>query len=342
MILSIESSCDDSSLALTRISDFSLLFCEKLSQDAAHTAFGGVVPELASRIHAKNLPQILKNFSPDFLRKNIRAVAVTTEPGLSISLLEGVLMAKTIAQFLSVPLITVNHLKGHVFSLFIGQEAIFPCEILLVSGGHTQILRARSENSMQIVAETLDDSFGESFDKVAKMLHLPYPGGPAIQDLTAKFQKNSTKSRENPIIFPIPLQGKKTLAFSFSGLKNAVRLAVQNHTLDENFIAKISHGFQFAACSHVLQRLQIFFETMSEARYFGVVGGAAANLFLRDEILKLCEKFNKIALFCDLKFCSDNAAMIGRAAVWKFHAGQFCDIKNAEISPKSSPHEFEI
>lgn len=333
MILSIESSCDDSSLALTQIKDCKLLFHQKISQDEFHSTYGGIVPEIASRLHAQRLPQILQNLK-NFLNNNlspIKAIAVTTEPGLSVTLIEGLMMAKTLALSLSLPLLSINHLKGHIYSLFINQkESIFPLSILLVSGGHTLILEA-TKNEIKIIAQSLDDSFGESFDKVAKMLSLGYPGGPIIQDL-------ANQCTQELYALPIPLQNK-TLAFSFSGLKNAVRLEIekQGEVLDKNALA---YAFQKSACSHILQKCKRYFldkkEKGEKISHFAIVGGASANLYLREQIEKLTQSFDSKLLLAPLEFCSDNAAMIGRVGVEEYLKGNFANLENLDISPKNT------
>ena len=179
LILGIESSCDDSSAALLDIETLELKFHKKISQDAEHCAFGGVVPELAARLHTAALPKILEKIKPELA--HVKAVAVTNEPGLSVSLVGGVAMAKALASSLRVPLIAVNHLAGHVYSLFLAQEARLPAGVLLVSGGHTMVLDIGADGAVSVLAATMDDSFGESFDKVAKMLGLGYPGGVAVE-----------------------------------------------------------------------------------------------------------------------------------------------------------------
>lgn len=333
MILSIESSCDDSSLALTQIKDCKLLFHQKISQDEFHSPHGGIVPEIASRLHAQRLPQILSSLK-EFLGGDfspIKAIAVTSEPGLSVTLIEGLMMAKTLALSLSLPLLSINHLKGHLYSLFINQDkSIFPLSVLLVSGGHTLILEA-TEQEIKIIAQSLDDSFGESFDKVAKMLGEGYPGGPIIQNLASCSQKELYS-------LPIPLQNK-TLAFSFSGLKNAVRLEIEKRgkSLDKNALA---YAFQKSACTHIVQKCKRYFldkkERGENIPYFAIVGGASANLFLRNEMDKLTESFGSELLLAPLEFCSDNSAMIGRVGVEEYLKGNFADIEKIDISPRNT------
>ncbi|MDT8339849.1 MAG: tRNA (adenosine(37)-N6)-threonylcarbamoyltransferase complex transferase subunit TsaD, partial [Sulfurimonas sp.] len=167
MILSIESSCDDSAIAVTEIATKKLIFHKKISQEVEHSVYGGVVPELAARLHAEALPRILEECKPYF--KDLKAVAVTSSPGLTVTLIEGVVMAKAVAVALNIPIIGVNHLIGHIYSLFIEKETQFPLTVLLVSGGHTQVMEVESLESIKTIAKSMDDSFGESFDKVAKM-----------------------------------------------------------------------------------------------------------------------------------------------------------------------------
>ena len=341
MILSIESSCDDSSIALTAIDSRQILFHQKISQDANHAKYGGVVPEIASRLHSVNLPKILQRLSENFDLRKIRAIAVTTEPGLSVSLLEGVMMAKALAVSLQIPLIAVNHLQGHIYSLFLEKEAIFPLAILLLSGGHSLIIEVQSHTDLKIIVGTLDDSFGEAFANVAKMLNLGYPGGEVVESCT----KNAVAKN---IKFPIPLQNKD-LAFSFSGLKNAVRLKIdsldfaplQGSAIDKSKVAEICYGFQKSAIAHIAQKTRLYFEREScdksrdTIKHFGVVGGASANLALREELQKIAKIFNKEILFASLEFCSDNAAMIGRCAVESYKIGDFTELEHLNISPKS-------
>ncbi|MFY4845273.1 tRNA (adenosine(37)-N6)-threonylcarbamoyltransferase complex transferase subunit TsaD, partial [Aliarcobacter butzleri] len=218
MILSIESSCDDSSIAITEIKTNKLIYHKKISQELQHSIYGGVVPELAARLHVEALPKILEECKEYF--PLLKAIAVTNAPGLSVTLMEGVTMAKALSISLNLPLIAVNHLKGHIYSLFIEKQEVLPITILLVSGGHTQIIEANSLNDMKVVATTIDDSFGESFDKVSKMLGLGYPGGPIVQEY-------SLKGDVNRFDLPIPLSQSPKIEFSYSGLKNAVRLHIE-------------------------------------------------------------------------------------------------------------------
>ncbi|WP_104721339.1 tRNA (adenosine(37)-N6)-threonylcarbamoyltransferase complex transferase subunit TsaD [Helicobacter mesocricetorum] len=334
LILSIESSCDDSSIALTEIQTKKIIFHQKISQEKEHSAFGGVVPELASRLHAELLPQILEK-TQSYL-KDLKAIAVTTQPGLNITLLEGLMMAKTLAYALNLPLIGVNHLKGHLYSLFLEKDSIFPLGVLLVSGGHSMLFEARSFTEMKIVARSIDDSFGESFDKVSKMLGLGYPGGPIVES----YAKNGN---DLAFSFPLPLKSKKQFAFSFSGLKNAVRLEIEKSktkTMDlERFKADICASFQRVAVEHLCQKCNIFLQQNQQQdkqcqwKHFAIVGGASANCLLREKIAKLCEDYALILLLSPLEYCSDNAAMIGRVAIESYMQKEFDDF-NLQAIPK--------
>lgn len=324
MILAIESSCDDTSLAVMEIKTKKLLFHKKISQELEHSVYGGVVPELASRLHAKALPEILSQ-TKEFFPK-LKAVAVTNAPGLSVTLQEGVMMAKALSISLNIPLIGVNHLIGHIYSLFIEKDEIKPMMVLLVSGGHTKILNFNGIDDVCEIASTMDDSFGESFDKVAKMLGLGYPGGPVIEKLAEKGAET--------VGLPLPLKNSPEIAFSYSGIKNAVRLAIETGRYKPEDIAA---SFQAKAIEHL-----VFMSKRAVKKYrpsnFAIVGGASANLKLREEFEKLSKKFGFKLLYPEMKFTSDNAAMIARAAVEMYNKGMFTDYKKIKIIPRV---EFE-
>ncbi|GMB89791.1 putative DNA-binding/iron metalloprotein/AP endonuclease Gcp [Helicobacter ailurogastricus] len=331
MLLGIESSCDDSSLALVDLQTAKLLWHSKISQESAHSPYGGVVPELASRLHALNLP-LLAQRAKDFLNGfgALKAIAITTCPGLSVTLLEGLMLAKTLALGLNIPLIAIDHLQAHIFSLFIDKPPIFPLSVLLVSGGHTLIVEAHGPQEMQIVAKSLDDSLGESFDKVSKMLGLSYPGGPVVESLAKACPP------QEELKFTLPLKDHKGLAFSFSGLKNATRLAIMQEkeqgAVSESFKARLCAGFQKTATAHLLQNLRRYFAN-SPIKTLGLVGGVSANLYVREHINALCNEFGRDLLLAPLEFCSDNAAMVARAGVELFRCKDFSTLYDTDISP---------
>ena len=325
MILSIESSCDDSSIAITEIATKKVLYHKKISQEAEHSCYGGVVPELASRLHAVALPQILKETKPYF--DKLKAIAVTNQPGLGVTLLEGIAMAKTLSTLLDIPLIPVHHLKGHIYSLFIEKEPVLPLLVLLISGGHTQVIKVKSFEHMEILATSMDDSVGESFDKCAKMMGLGYPGGPLIEAL-------ARKGDENRFDLPVPLRNSPLIAFSLSGLKNAVRLQVEAlggmESMNEQDRADLSASFQKALKLHLLQKSKKIF-AKEPIKDFAIVGGASANQYLRNAYESLCDTFEKTLHVAPLEYCSDNAAMIGRYAIDAYAKKHFIDPDKIDI-----------
>ena len=356
MILAIESSCDDSSVAIMKASDFSLVHYEKISQEKQHAKYGGVVPELAARLHTAALPEVILRAKEHF--SALKAIAVTNEPGLSVSLLPGIVAAKALSTALNLPLISVNHLVGHIYSLFLEGPIKLPLGVLLVSGGHTMILGISETGVISVLGATSDDSFGESFDKSAKMLGLGYPGGPQIQNL-------ALKGDDRAYDFSLPLKGTKRLEYSFSGLKNQVRLAcleLENSRIPYSVIPRLDRGissensripseipsqqkaniaasFERVACLHIIDRLKLAFSSQKWAR-FGVVGGASANLRLRGMLESLCASYDCELLFAPLEYCSDNAVMIARAAVTKYHNNDFCG--SLEMHPRSSLENLKI
>jgi N6-L-threonylcarbamoyladenine synthase len=324
MILAIESSCDDSSVAVMEIKSKKLLFHQKISQEKEHSIYGGVVPELASRLHAEALPKLIdkaKSFFPA-----IKAIAVTNAPGLSVTLQEGVMAAKGLSIGLNKPLIAVNHLIGHIYSLFIEKEEIKPMMVLLVSGGHTKLLNFNGIDRVCEIGSTLDDSFGESFDKVAKMLGLGYPGGPIIEKLA--------RSGECSVKLPLPLRNSSDIKFSYSGIKNAVRLAIESGEYKKEDIAA---SFQQKAIEHLLFMSKRAIKKY-KPKYFAIVGGASANLVLRSEFEKLSKEFGFSLLYPKMEFTSDNAAMIARAGIELYNKGYFTNYKELKVMPRV---EFE-
>jgi N6-L-threonylcarbamoyladenine synthase len=214
--------------------------------------------------------------------------------------------------------------------LFIEKQSLLPATILLVSGGHTQIIEANSLNNMKIIATTMDDSFGESFDKVSKMLGLGYPGGPVVQE-------NALKGDENAYNFPIPLRQSPNIEYSFSGLKNAVRVAIikekeeqNSELLDVKTVQNICASFQKTAADHIIMKLKKYFKS-SNPSTVAIVGGASANIHLRQKVQKLCNEFNSDLILSNLEFCSDNAAMIGRVAVEQYYKKEFISFEDIDV-----------
>jgi len=241
-----------------------------------------------------------------------------------VTLMEGVVMAKALSIALHIPILPINHLKGHIYSLFIEKEALLPITVLLVSGGHTQLIEVTSYSEMETVATTMDDSYGESFDKVAKMLGLGYPGGPVIEKL-------ALTGEPSKFTFTVPLSQSPLIAFSYSGLKNSVRLAALETTSED--YPHIAAAFQKTATEHLIQKLKKYFKTKPPKR-FAIVGGASANLYLRSEVEQLLQPYKAPLLLAQLEYCSDNAAMIGRCALEAYNQKDFITYSDISIQPR--------
>ena len=326
LLLSIESSCDDSAIALTEIDSRKLILHKKISQEIEHARYGGVVPELASRLHAVDLPRLLESAQPYF--DEIAAVAVTNEPGLAVTLNEGVMMAKAFATFQKVPLIPVHHLKGHIYSLFIEKPAQLPMLVILISGGHTMVLRVLELQEMEVLATSMDDSVGESYDKVAKMMGLGYPGGPIVEALAREGDPDRFE-------LPVPLRNSPLIAFSLSGLKNAVRLTVEKlggpDEMSEQDRRDLAAAFQKALITHLIQKIRKILARESIPDV-ALVGGASANLAIRKAFDALCADYGKRLHTAPLEYCADNAAMIGRYGLEALAAGLTCQPEEIAVS----------
>lgn len=318
-ILAIETSCDETAIAISKNGE---ILCSLIaSQISTHKEFGGVVPEVAARMHIETiLPLITEAFNQtNITHNNIDAIAVTKGPGLLPSLLIGVDTAKSLAYAWNKPLIGVNHLEGHVYSTFIEQNKVeFPLIMLLVSGGHTQLILMTDHGKYKILGETLDDAAGESFDKVARMLDLPYPGGPEISKIAKKGNKEA-------YAFPTPLKRKPGLDFSFSGIKTEARKYILFHdNIAPQQKADIAASFEYSVVSILLNRLQEAAELHSP-KTIAIAGGVSANTLLRDTFLHtFAETFpNAQLIIPEMRFCTDNAAMIARAAEEKYKQKEF-------------------
>jgi len=326
VILSIESSCDDSAIALTRIQSAELVYHKRVSQIKAHSPYGGVVPELAARLHTETLPELIDEIMP--WKHEIKAVAFTNEPGLVVSLIEGVSMAKAIAIALNVPLIPINHIKGHIYSVFIENPTAHPMSALVMSGGHTQLFEVSDYDQMRVVGATLDDSVGEAFDKVAKMMQLGYPGGPIIEQM-------ASLGDAMRFSLTIPMRKTREVVFSYSGMKNGVRLILESlEDPSEQDRCDIAASFQKCAFDHIFDKLKQYLKRTS-IQYLAIVGGVSANGYFRKQMEVLAQTYKIEVLYAPLEFCSDNAAMIGRAALEHYHQGRFAALDTIEINSRS-------
>jgi len=304
-VLGIESSCDETSVAVIK---GDLLSANLIASQDFHTKYGGVVPELSSRAHLQIINPLVKEAlkKANLSLKDIDLIAATAGPGLIGALLVGLTYAKGIALTIEKPFIGVNHIEGHIFSGFLMPEKPeFPFLSLVVSGGHTLLLLVRSFIEIIKLGSTVDDAAGEAFDKVSKLLGLGYPGGPKIQNAAANGDGSS-------IVFPVA-DLKQPLNFSFSGLKTSVLRYVQSKGGAENLsrqdIADIAASFQTAAVKALIRNLKRAADKF-EIKSLSVVGGVAANTYLKSEANKLAESINVKLVIPDLEFCGDNAAMI--------------------------------
>lgn len=303
-ILGIETSCDETAAAVVE-NGSQILSSVVATQVEVHHRFGGVVPELASRRHIEAIAPVVARALDDagLDPTGIDGVAATRGPGLVGALLVGFCFARAWAYGLQIPWVGVNHLEGHLNSVFLSKTVPdFPFVALLASGGHTSIYRVLSHTSAECLGQTRDDAAGEAFDKVAKMLDLGYPGGSAISELASLGDPGKYK-------FPRAYLDKEAFDFSFSGLKTAVRRHIETHDDYKDHLADIAAGFQDAVVSVMADKL-IFASKTYGCSNIAIVGGVAANECLRTRVADLAEKHGKTLFVPDIKLCGDNAAMI--------------------------------
>jgi len=314
LILGIETSCDETSVALLK--GFNVLSHVIYSQ-LIHREYGGVVPELASREHETAISRVVdKAFgdAPGIRPGDVDAIAVTYGPGLMGALLVGLNFAKGMAIALNKPLIAVNHVEAHLYAPFLEFPDLKPPMLsLLVSGGHTMLIDVRGIRDFTILGQTLDDAAGESFDKVARLLKIGYPGGPVIDRL-------SEKGDPQAVLFPRPYLDKDSLDFSFSGLKTAVLNYTRDKTFTEQGIADIAAGFQASVVDVLEEKVRRAIMVTGHKNVI-LAGGVAANRLLRQRLKKLAEKLEIKLYYPPLKYCTDNAAMIAAAGVIYFKKG---------------------
>lgn len=320
LILGIESSCDETAAAIVNDKK-EILSNIVLSQTAEHLPYGGVVPEIAARAHMEHIEAVINKAMSDagVQFSELDAVAATGGPGLIGGVIVGVMAGKAIASVHNKPFIAVNHLEGHALTVRLSHEAPFPFLLLLVSGGHCQFLCVRGVGDYTRLGGTVDDALGEAFDKTAKMMGLPYPGGPQVESL-------ALKGNERAYAFPVPMKGRDGCDFSFSGLKTAVRMKIQEiGTLTDQHRADICASFQFAASQSIADRLihaiASFKMLCPEGKQLVVAGGVAANVYLRGKIEAVAASQRLELIAPPLKLCTDNAAMIAWAGLERFKLG---------------------
>ena len=334
-VLGIESSCDETAAALVTASG-EVLADVVASQVAMHGPYGGIVPELASRAHMQAIIPVIREAlskAPGGL-DGVDAIAVTQGPGLVGSLLVGVQVAKALAWSIKKPLVGVNHLDGHLLAVYLrrpdGDSAddgpAMPFVGLLVSGGHTALYRVEGAGDIALLAQTRDDAAGEAFDKAAKLLGLGYPGGPVIDRL-------ASRGNADAVSFPLPMASRKTLEFSFSGLKTALVRHVQKHGVpgDEQELADLCASYQAVIVESLVRKAVLACKREGLDRLI-ISGGVAANRGLRTRAKEACDA-NGLALFVPPPVsCTDNAAMIAMAAAQRLVAGERDDLSFAVYS----------
>lgn len=327
IVLGIESSCDETAAAL--VNENKEILGEALLSQEEHKAFGGVVPEIAARSHLEHIDGILEQcFAKTNLNlKDVDAIAAASGPGLIGGVIVGVMTAKALSIALNKPFIAVNHLEGHALAARVSNDVEFPYLLLLVSGGHCQILVVKDVGQYERLGTTIDDAAGEAFDKVAKMLGLGYPGGPAVEKLAAA-------GNEKRFTLPRPLIGSNDCNLSFSGLKTAVRKIVETYSPDDNLmhadipaqdVADICACFQYTAtdclCRKLGKAICYFKQNYPQGKHLVVSGGVAANSYLRNKLQNLAEDNDLIFAAPPIRFCTDNGVMIAWAGLERFRKG---------------------
>ncbi|BBI01064.1 tRNA N6-adenosine threonylcarbamoyltransferase [Buchnera aphidicola (Nipponaphis monzeni)] len=326
-ILGIETSCDDTGVAIYDDID-GLIFNKVINQSKIHSRYGGVVPELAARQHNKNITLLLQ----DALKKvrynskyNLDAIAYTAGPGLISSLIVGATIASSLAFSINVPIILVNHMEAHLLSYMLNRKSInfpkFPFLGLLVSGGHTQLIISENKGEYKILGNTLDDSVGDTIDKIAQLLGINYPGGKNLSELA----KQGTSGK---FVFPRPMIHHKGFNFSFSGLKTYVTRIIKKHNdYSLLFRADIAKEFEETIVDTLLIKCKKALKLKKIKRLI-IAGGVSANHLLRYKFKKMMSTIQNHELFlADINFCTDNAAMIALTGMLRFKGGNFLEPK---------------
>lgn len=321
-VLGIETSCDETGVAIYDDAPGAGLLAHRLhSQIAMHIDYGGVVPELASRDHIRRLVPLVRGMmtEADISANSIDGIAYTAGPGLAGALLTGALMARSLAYAWGVPAIGVHHMEGHLLAPLLESEPPqFPFVALLVSGGHTQLMRVDGIGRYELLGESIDDAAGEAFDKVAKMLGLDYPGGPSVARL-------ALTGRDDAFKFPRPMLDRPGLDFSFSGLKTAV-LTARNQTPDSpTKVADICASFEAAAVDTLIRKCLRALEQTGLKRLV-LAGGVSANKRLRADLGVALKRIGGQAFYPAPAFCTDNGAMIAFAGAQRLRVGEHQDL----------------
>ena len=316
LMLALESSCDETAAALYD-TEQGLLSHALHSQAGEHAVYGGVVPELASRDHVRHVVPLIRRVLHESGRElhDLQGVAYTAGPGLSGALLTGAVTGRTLAYALGIPAVAVNHMEGHLLAPLLEEHPPrLPCVALLVSGGHTLLVWAEQEGSYQVLGQSVDDAAGEAFDKTAKLLGLPYPGGPHLERL-------AQGGRPGCCRLPRPLLQADSCDFSFAGLKTAAALALQRSDRTQQARADLALEFS-EAVAEILEAKCARALTQCGCTRLLVAGGVSANTLIRERLRRLMERRGGEAYFARPQFCTDNAAMIARAGAMRLLSGQ--------------------
>ncbi len=326
IVMGIETSCDETAVAIVR-EDGKILSNLVLSQIKEHKAFGGVVPEIAARAHMDHIDTLIKGALDDaqLTFSDLNGVAATSGPGLIGGVMVGMMAGKAIAASHNLPFIGVNHLEAHALTARLTDKIEFPYLILLVSGGHTQILVAEDVDQYKRWGTTIDDALGECFDKSAKLMGLPYPGGPNLEKMAANCQNPTQALEKFPL--PTPLKGREGCDFSFSGLKTAIRNHVEKlpaGDLNQDDIADLAYAFQITVgkvivdrCQNAISQFLSTYGKTTKSPTLVVCGGVAANLHIREVLEDLTKASNMDFMAPPMGLCSDNGAMIAWVGIEK-------------------------
>ncbi|SFJ43514.1 N6-L-threonylcarbamoyladenine synthase [Paenibacillus sp. UNC496MF] len=335
LILAVETSCDETSAAVVR-GGKRILSNIVSSQIDTHRRFGGVVPEIASRKHAESITVIMQQALAEagVSFRDLSAIAVTQGPGLVGALLVGIVAAKSLAMALGLPLIGTHHIAGHIYANELVHELVYPCLALVASGGHTELVLLESEGRFRIIGRTRDDAVGEAYDKVARTLKFPYPGGPHVDRLA--------QGADDEIPLPRAWLEPESYDFSFSGLKSAVLAAINTAAMKGEPIreAALARGFQ-ASVIDVLTTKAVRAVREFGAKQLLLCGGVAANGGLRAALASRCEEAGIPLLVPPLRLCTDNAAMIGAAAHLKYARGEFTPL-DMKAEPGQSLEDWSV
>jgi len=350
-IFAIESSCDDTSAAVIRAEENHIEVLSNIvsSQIPIHALYGGVVPEIASRAHCESITSVAREAinKSGISLSEIDAVAVTFAPGLIGSLLVGVNFAKSLASTLNVPLIPVNHIEAHVAAAYIENETLVPPYLaLVVSGGHTSLYHVKDYITFEEIGGSRDDACGEAFDKVGRVMGLPYPGGAAMDKLASEGFEQFDFSTKKALSFPSPAVNDDSLDFSFSGLKTAAinhihneKQKIKSDSLPDATRREIAAAFTKTVCEGIGKKIRAAMEQTSTDTLV-MAGGVAANSHLRDHIKSICEKYGYRFIVPSMKYCGDNAAMTASAGYHMMKLGVLADSSLNSYASDEAAEEY--